>query len=114
MGYDEYRVMRSVSGHAKTGCGVPSAFAFGCPNGRKVLAADGFHRQRCKKMRTLICNVNVWCADHFEYGQVGIDGDKIAFLRQMPEEFVPDSTIDAQGGWLLPGIIDCHAHCTMD
>lgn len=64
-------------------------------------------------MRTQICNVHVWCSDHFEYSQVGIDGEKIAFLGQPPKEFVPDSILDAKGGWLLPGIIDCHAHCTM-
>lgn len=64
-------------------------------------------------MRTLITNVNVWLSDHFETGCVGIEGEKIAFQGQVPESFIPDATLDAQRGWLLPGIIDCHAHCTM-
>lgn len=64
-------------------------------------------------MRTLIKNVNIWMGDHFEAGQVGIEGEKIAFLGKIPEDYTPDTVLNGDGGYLLPGIIDCHAHCTM-
>lgn len=64
-------------------------------------------------MQRLIQNAQVWSGDHFESKQVGIAGGRILFAGKIPQGFAADVTTDAHGAFLLPGVIDCHAHCTM-
>jgi len=50
-----------------------------------------------------------------ENGYVAVTGDKIARVGPMPEcpEAWEGETIDAQGGHILPGLIDAHCHLGM-
>jgi len=64
-------------------------------------------------MQRLIQNAQVWSGDHFESKQIGIAGGRILFAGKIPQGFAADATTDAHGAFLLPGVIDCHAHCTM-
>ena len=46
-------------------------------------------------------------------GEVIIDGNTIHWVgksKERPKEFNITQTIDAQGGCVLPGLIDCHTH----
>lgn len=64
-------------------------------------------------MQRLIQNAQVWNGDRFEEKHVGIAEGRILFVGDAPEGFNADVTFDAHGAFLLPGIIDCHAHSTM-
>lgn len=64
-------------------------------------------------MKTKIQNSFVWSGGHFEEKDVVISDGRILLTGCVPEEFVPDQVIDARGKYLLPGVIDCHAHITM-
>ena len=63
-------------------------------------------------MRVLLSNPSVWTDDHFEKKDVIVDGCKleVAPFRQ-PIKY--DSVKKLDGFYLLPGIIDCHAHVSM-
>lgn len=63
-------------------------------------------------MRVLLSNPYVWTDDHFEKKDVIVDGCKleVAPFRQ-PIKY--DSVKKLDGFYLLPGIIDCHAHVSM-
>ena len=64
-------------------------------------------------MKTLIQSVNVWQSGIFERNDVVLIGQKIASLGEGSREADMDLVIDGRGKYLLPGVIDCHAHSTM-
>ena len=44
---------------------------------------------------------------------VGVDGDKIAFVGQAPADFVPERTIDGADRLVIPGLVNAHTHAYM-
>lgn len=64
-------------------------------------------------MKTLIKDVNVWKNTRFVKLNVGIEDERISLLSDDAKAFKADVVIDGKGKYLLPGIIDCHAHSTM-
>ena len=64
-------------------------------------------------MKTLIRNANVWQKGKFLTKDVLVDGARIAVVGKLPEETQCDHEVDGTGKFLLPGVIDCHAHSTM-
>ena len=64
-------------------------------------------------MKTLIRNANVWQKGKFLTKDVLVDGERIAVVGKLPEETQCDHKVDGTGKFLLPGVIDCHAHSTM-
>ena len=64
-------------------------------------------------MKTLIRNANVWQKGKFLTKDVLVDGERIAVVGKLPEETQCDHEVDGTGKFLLPGVIDCHAHRTM-
>ncbi len=48
-----------------------------------------------------------------ESGAVAIDGERIAYagdVASIPAEWLAVETIDCEGRWITPGLIDCHTH----
>lgn len=64
-------------------------------------------------MKTLIRNANVWQKGKFLTKDVLVDGERIAVVGKLPKETQCDHEVDGTGKFLLPGVIDCHAHSTM-
>ncbi len=64
-------------------------------------------------MKTLIRNAEVWNGSGFTNTSVVIEDKRISFVGEVPVDFSCDAEIDGTGKYLLPGIIDCHAHVTM-
>ena len=82
-------------------------------------------------MRTWIKAVNVWDGNDFEIKDVVIDGGTLTYVGPVMGETAPGPeggrdtaggaaapapfgrVIDGAGKYLLPGVIDCHAHSTM-
>ena len=64
-------------------------------------------------MKTLIQSANVWNGTDFEVNSVVIEDKMIRSVGWTPGETVFDTVIDGAGKYLLPGVIDCHAHSTM-
>lgn len=64
-------------------------------------------------MITLFKNGLVWEEDHFCQKDLVVENMRISFVGTIPEEFVCDKIVDAKGMYLVPGVIDCHAHVTM-
>ena len=64
-------------------------------------------------MKTLIRNANVWQKGKFLTKDVLVDDERIAVVGKLPEETQCDHEVDGTGKFLLPGVIDCHAHSTM-
>lgn len=64
-------------------------------------------------MTTWICGAQVWRSNHFEALEIGIEGQSITYVgrEQPPQE--GDVLLDAAGRYIVPGVIDCHAHSTM-
>lgn len=48
----------------------------------------------------------------FTQDAIGIDDSKIVKLGGTARPSNEDSIIDLKGGWILPGLIDCHVHLT--
>ncbi|MDR2647696.1 MAG: amidohydrolase [Oscillospiraceae bacterium] len=44
---------------------------------------------------------------------VGVAGNTIAFVGEVPEDFVPDETIDGKDRLLTPGFVNAHTHAYM-
>ena len=44
---------------------------------------------------------------------IGIEGDKIAFVGQAPAQFAPDKTIDGADRLVIPGLVNAHTHTPM-
>lgn len=63
-------------------------------------------------MRTFLRNPYVWTDDHFEKKNVVIDGNKLE-VEPFKSASNYDNEKDLEGFYLLPGIIDCHAHVSM-
>ncbi|MFF5108089.1 amidohydrolase family protein [Streptosporangium sp. NPDC000509] len=57
-----------------------------------------------------IANVNVWTGDGTVVHDTGVSvsGGRIAAIAPLPAD-APD-ILDGQGGWVIPGLIDCHIH----
>ena len=51
-------------------------------------------------------------AGQFRRGNIAVDGKKIVKLAEHARPTAEDRVIDLQGGWILPGLIDCHVHLT--
>jgi len=62
------------------------------------------------KVDLLIRNGKVYTEDGFKHLDVGVVGEKIAFLAQPGTITESVATIDAKGQHVLPGIIDWHCH----
>lgn len=65
-------------------------------------------------MTTLITNGTIVNENHAARGSLLIDGDtieSITYEASSPTPPTADSVIDAEGGYVLPGIIDEHVHC---
>jgi imidazolonepropionase len=46
-------------------------------------------------------------------GAIGVKGDSIAWIgaaRDLPRDARATRTLDAGGGWVTPGLVDCHTH----
>ena len=65
------------------------------------------------KMKILIKNINVWKSDSFIKANVIIENDKIGSISTADNNIEAEKIIDGENKYLLPGIIDCHAHSTM-
>ncbi|MCI8661167.1 MAG: amidohydrolase family protein [Lachnospiraceae bacterium] len=64
-------------------------------------------------MKTLIKSVHVWQAGIFEINDVVVEDKKIVSLGSGSRDADMEQVIDGRGKYLLPGVIDCHAHSTM-
>lgn len=68
-------------------------------------------------MRTLIRNGTILTMEGPEpelvFGDLGLDGSRIAFIGSSPAGFSPERTIDAAGGVVMPGLVDAHTHIAM-
>lgn len=64
-------------------------------------------------MITLFRNGMVWNGNDFSRMDLGIEGTRISFIGRAPEDFHCDRAVDVTGQYLVPGVIDCHAHVTM-
>lgn len=64
-------------------------------------------------MKIHIQNGMVWQKDSFVSQDLVIDGACIAYAGPPIPPEADSSVLDASGQYLLPGIIDCHAHVTM-
>ena len=61
----------------------------------------------------LIYNAEIHTMDSqgvIEKGWIEISGDKITDIGQGVPDLIPEESIDAKGGMLLPGFIDAHTH----
>lgn len=47
------------------------------------------------------------------YGDIGIEGTKIAFVGKKPSGFIPDKTLDAKGMLAMPALVNAHTHLSM-
>lgn len=64
-------------------------------------------------MKTHVQNGQIWQNDHFEPLDVIIENEKILYVGP-PLPLKDDETpLDAESQYLVPGVIDCHAHVTM-
>ena len=63
-------------------------------------------------MKTFLRNPYVWTNDHFEKKDVLIDNGVIR-IGSSASHPVYDDEKNLDGSYLLPGIIDCHAHVSM-
>lgn len=63
-------------------------------------------------MKTFLRNPYVWTSDHFEKKDVLIDNGVIR-IGSSASHPVYDDEKNLDGSYLLPGIIDCHAHVSM-
>lgn len=52
-------------------------------------------------------------APAFLTGSIAIENGVIVGIGEIPESFIPDSTIDASGSIVLPGLINAHTHLSM-
>ncbi len=68
-------------------------------------------------MKTVIKNGTVLTMETSEaevlQGEIGIDGQEIAFVGRRPAGFTPDREIDAEGCVVMPGLVNAHTHIAM-
>ena len=65
-------------------------------------------------MRTIYTNVNIATMvnglGEILDGEVMVEGGKISYVAPKLSSQRGENRIDGKGGWLLPGLIDCHTH----
>ncbi len=61
----------------------------------------------------MIRNAHIWQGGGFSRGDLAIDGQTIEVVGRIPTDYPADTVIEGEGRYLLPGVIDCHAHSTM-
>ena len=68
-------------------------------------------------MKTVLKNGTILTMETAEpeliYGDIGVDGDTIAFIGEQPDNFEADREIDAAGGIVMPGLVNAHTHIAM-
>lgn len=68
-------------------------------------------------MKTVLKNGTILTMETVEpeliRGDIGIDGETIVFIGERPADFRADREIDAQGGIVMPGLVDAHTHIAM-
>lgn len=68
-------------------------------------------------MKTILRNGTILTMEGLEpellLGDIGIDGQDIAFIGQEPDGFNTDSEIDASGCIVMPGLVNAHTHLAM-
>jgi 5-methylthioadenosine/S-adenosylhomocysteine deaminase len=68
-------------------------------------------------MKTLITDAHIIPMDtdtpHWMSGDIGIDSETISFIGTVPDDFQPDTVIDAAGGIVMPGLVNAHTHLSM-
>ena len=65
-------------------------------------------------MNTLFTNATILRADgSVTRGCLGVADDTIAFVGQVPEDFLPQRRIDCDGDILMPGLVNTHVHLAM-
>jgi 5-methylthioadenosine/S-adenosylhomocysteine deaminase len=67
-------------------------------------------------MKTLIVNATIvpmTSEDHIFLGSIAVDGRTIIGIGDIPDNFHPDRTIDAEGMIALPGLVNAHTHLSM-
>ncbi|MCR4615533.1 MAG: amidohydrolase [Clostridiales bacterium] len=68
-------------------------------------------------MKMLFRNTKILCENEngFEIidGSIGIDGDRIAFVGEAPEDISGYETVDGKGQLVMPGLINSHTHAYM-
>jgi len=68
-------------------------------------------------MKTLLKNGTILTMETAEpeliHGDIGIDGDSIAFIGEGPADFQADREIDAAGAIVMPGLVNAHTHIAM-
>ena len=65
------------------------------------------------EMKTHIKNGLVWRGGGFAALDLVVEGERISYVGEPAEPEEGAQVVDAAGRYLLPGVIDCHAHVTM-
>jgi 5-methylthioadenosine/S-adenosylhomocysteine deaminase len=68
-------------------------------------------------MKTLISNTTIipMTAEGYSLkGDIGIDGNKIAFTGTCPKGFVADKTVDGSSFIAMPALVNAHTHLSME
>ena len=66
-------------------------------------------------MKKIVKNLKIlsMVSDEIVSGDLGIDGQKIAFVGKQPKDFVADEVIDGKGKLAMPGLVNAHTHIAM-
>lgn len=65
-------------------------------------------------MKLLFSNAQLLLPDgRIEEGCLGIEGERIAFVGEMPKDFQPDRNINCENNLLMPGFVNAHTHLPM-
>lgn len=64
-------------------------------------------------MNTLFTNANILTPQGVVRGCLGVADDRIAFVGELPQDFLVERSIDCEGGLLLPGLVNAHTHLSM-
>lgn len=68
-------------------------------------------------MKILIKNARVLTMEEplcvKENTNIGIEGDRISFVGEIPNDFVADETIDGKDKLVMPGLVNAHTHIGM-
>ena len=66
-------------------------------------------------MKTLIKNVHALLPDGTTpLTNIMIEGDRIKAMGEVPEDFLPDKTIDGKDHFAIPGLVNAHTHASMN
>ena len=64
-------------------------------------------------MNTRFTNANILTPQGVVRGCLGVADDRIAFVGELPQDFLVERSIDCEGGLLLPGLVNAHTHLSM-